>query len=95
MADDLEEMWRQFSLTEEEQLEVAIAKEWVDDISEKSRYCLLGKIVMRKNVNMEAMKMVFVKLWKIKVGISIREVGKKLFIFQFEDEVEKDRVLQK
>ena len=95
MADDLEEMWRQFLLTEEEQLELAIAKEWVDYISKKSRYCLLGKIVMRKNVNMEAMKMVFVKLWKIKAGISIREVGERLFIFQFEDEVEKDRVLQK
>ena len=71
MADDLEEMWRRFSLTEEEQSEVAIEKEWVDDILEKSRYCLLGKIVMRKNVNMEAMKMVFVKLWRIKAGISI------------------------
>ena len=44
---------------------------------------------------MEAMKMVFVKLWRIKAGISIREVGERLFIFQFEDEVEKDCILQK
>ncbi|XWS10326.1 hypothetical protein CRYUN_Cryun39dG0066600 [Craigia yunnanensis] len=90
MADDLEEMWRRFLLTKDEQSEVVIEKEWVDDMLDKSGNCLLGKIVMGKYVNMEAMKMVFVKLWKINAGISIRDVRERLFIFQFEDEVEKD-----
>ena len=95
MADNLKEMWRRFSLTEEEQTDVIIEKDWVEDLSEKSRNCLLGKLVMKKNVNMEAMKVVFTKLWKIREGMSVREVGERLFIFHFENVREKDRVLQK
>ena len=49
---------------------------------------------MRKAVNMEAMKNVFMKIWKIRSGLSVREVGERLFLFQFEDSLEKDRVLQ-
>ncbi|XWS08987.1 hypothetical protein CRYUN_Cryun40dG0047300 [Craigia yunnanensis] len=74
MADDLEEMWR-FSLTEEEKTDVVIEKEWVEDMSEKSKNYLLGKMVMRKNMNKEAMKVVFTKLWKVIKGMPVREVG--------------------
>ena len=71
MPDDLEELWRRFSLTEEEQTNVVIKKEWVEDMSKKSRNCLLGKMVMKKTVNMETMKVMFMKLWKIREGMFV------------------------
>ncbi|XWS48308.1 hypothetical protein CRYUN_Cryun13aG0064400 [Craigia yunnanensis] len=81
MADNLEEMWRRFSLTEEEQTDVVIEKEWVENTSEKSKNWLLGKMVMKRNVNMEATKVIFTKLWKIREGMSVQKVGERLFIF--------------
>ncbi|XWS23345.1 hypothetical protein CRYUN_Cryun28dG0005100 [Craigia yunnanensis] len=95
MLEGLAEMWNRFSLTEEEQSDVVIEKEWVEDTIEKSKNCLLGKMVTRKPVNIEAIKNVFMKLWKINKGMIIWEVGDRLFIFQFNDELENDRVIQK
>ena len=57
--------------------------------------CLPGKILLRLAVNIEAMKNVFLKIWKIKFGLTIREVGEKLFLFLFENDLEKYKVFQK
>ncbi|XWS36420.1 hypothetical protein CRYUN_Cryun20dG0084500 [Craigia yunnanensis] len=62
MTEVLEKMWSKFSLIEEEQTDVVIENEWVEDSLEKSKKCHLGKIVMRKPVNLETMKNVFTKL---------------------------------
>ena len=90
MIEVLEEMWSKFSLTEEEKTDVVIEKLWIEDLLERSKYFLLGKMVMRKPINIEAMKLVFMKLWKINNGMIIQKVGERLFIFQFVDELEKD-----
>ena len=81
MTEALTEMWSKFSLTEEEMSDVVIEKEWLEDMSVIGSHCLLGKILMRKNVNMEAMKTVFKKIWKLRSGVLVREVGERLFLF--------------
>ena len=62
MSEELTEMWSKFSLIEEEMSDVVIEKDWMDDMSVMGKKCLLGKLLMRKNVNMEAMKNVFKKI---------------------------------
>ena len=39
------------------------------------------------------MKVVFYNIWKLSYGLEIKEVGDKIFIFQFDDVYEKDKVL--
>ncbi|XWS18212.1 hypothetical protein CRYUN_Cryun32bG0023500 [Craigia yunnanensis] len=39
------------------------------------------------------MKNVLITIWKLSSRMSITEVGNRLFIFQFEDNKEKERVL--
>ncbi|XWS13549.1 hypothetical protein CRYUN_Cryun36dG0046500 [Craigia yunnanensis] len=95
MEEGLEKLWSRFSLTEEEQLDVVIEKEWVEDMVERSKNYLLDRLVMKKPVNLEAMKNIFMKVWKIQGGMNVNEVRERLFIFQFDDLLEKDRVLQK
>ncbi|XWS24208.1 hypothetical protein CRYUN_Cryun28dG0081000 [Craigia yunnanensis] len=90
MVKGLEEIWNKFSLFEEEQENILIEKEWVKDIFEIGKNCLLEKLLMKKPVNMEAMRNVFTKIWKVFVGLSIREVDERMFIFHFEDRVEKE-----
>ena len=38
------------------------------------------------------MKTVIYKIWKLSFGLVIKEVGDRVFVFQFDDIVEKDRV---
>ena len=42
---------------------------------------------------MEAMKSILKNVWKISSRLVIKVIGDKVYVFQFEDVVEKDRVL--
>ena len=95
MTEGLEEIWNKLTLTEEEQEDILVEKEWVEDISEAGKNCLLGKMLMRKPVNMEAMRSVFIKIWKVSAGLSIREIDDRIFIFRFGNGLEKEREIQK
>ncbi|XWS66311.1 hypothetical protein CRYUN_Cryun05aG0188800 [Craigia yunnanensis] len=94
MDKTLEDLWNKLTLIEDERTEVLVEKEWIDDPSEVSKNCLLGKILMRKPVNLEVMKTVFMKLWNMSSGLQIKEVGERHFVFQFSDGLAKN-VLQK
>ena len=67
----------------------------MEDISEVGKNCLIGELLLRKMVNVEAMKNVFQKIWKVFAGLYIREVGERLFIFHFDKLMDKERVIQK
>ena len=79
----LEKIWSKLTLTEEEQDNLIIEKEWVDDVSEVGQNCAIGKPVMRKQVNVKAMRNVFIKIWRVSESLTIREVGDRLYIFFF------------
>ena len=95
MTEVLEKIWSKLTLIKEEQDDIIIEKEWVDDVSEAGQNCAIGKLVMRKLVNVEVMRNIFIKIWRVSEGLTIREVGDKLYIFYFKDPLEKDRVIQK
>ncbi|XWS69090.1 hypothetical protein CRYUN_Cryun04dG0149500 [Craigia yunnanensis] len=93
MSDNLENLWSKLSLTEDELIEVVEAKDWIEKAKEIGRNCLIGRLVLNKRVNIEAMKKVLSIVWKISTGMTVKEVGEKMFIFQFGDNMEKERVL--
>ena len=53
----------------------------------------IGKIVLNKRINMEAMKNVLSTIWKLSARMTIKEVGVRVYIFHFEDVGEKESVL--
>ena len=57
-----EELWSKLSLTEDEQSDVIVEKERLDDQLEVKQNCLLGKLMTRKHVNVDAMNSVFMKI---------------------------------
>ena len=71
-----------------------VEKEWVGDASAVENKCLLSKLLLRRAVNIEAMRNVFLKIWRLKLEMTIREVGERRFLFYFDNETEKDRVFQ-
>ncbi|XWS46765.1 hypothetical protein CRYUN_Cryun14cG0096100 [Craigia yunnanensis] len=65
MTDELENLWGKLSLTEEELTEVVIEQDWIVEAKEVRKNCLIGKLLLNKRVNMEAMKNVLCNVWKI------------------------------
>ena len=95
MDEKLAEMWSKLFLTEEEQADIVIEKEWLEDTSSMEKSCLIGKFLLNRRVNLEAMRNVLMKVWKLKHGVTVHEVGERLYLFHFKDQLEKDRVFQK
>ncbi|XVE96179.1 hypothetical protein REPUB_Repub02eG0199500 [Reevesia pubescens] len=92
MAYDLNKLWSKLTLTNEENVDLCVEKSWVEDTLKESKNCLVGKILSRKVVNLEEMKYVLTKVWKLKSDLLLREIGEKIFIFQFENLLGKNRI---
>ena len=86
MNKELEHLWGKLSLTEKEQTDVVIEKDWLEEGEEVGKRCLVGKLVLNKRVNVETMKNVF---------SNVKEVGKIMLVFHFEDIMYKKRVLMR
>ena len=84
MMEALEELWSKFSLTEDEQSDIIVEQERVNDPTKVKKNYALGKLVMRKPMNLEAMKNVFIKIWNISMGFLSEKlvIGCKYFIFR-------------
>ena len=76
-----------------EQSEIIVKGNWLDEAKEARKHCLIGIIVLKKRINVKAIKNVMSTIWKLSARMSIKEVGEKVFIFHFEDVGEKKVVL--
>ena len=89
----LKDLWNKLSLTGDKKSEVVIEKDWIEETTDARRNCLLGKLLTKRVLNLEVMRSVVYKVWKLVGGLEIKEVDDKVYVFQFEYEIEKDRVL--
>ena len=91
MNEELEELWHKLSLTEDELSEIVVDKNWIDEAREAWENCL----VLNERVNLKTMKNVLSMIWKVSSCMVVKEVGERLFVFQFEDNMDKERVFMK
>ncbi|XVF44138.1 hypothetical protein PTKIN_Ptkin02bG0096800 [Pterospermum kingtungense] len=89
MAKRLEAMWNKFSLAEDEEEDLVLDKLWV----EKSVGAIKNCMFIHKSYRIEGMKSVFQRIWRLQADLSIKDMRDYTFIFQFEEEAEKDRAL--
>ncbi|OMO68993.1 hypothetical protein CCACVL1_19721 [Corchorus capsularis] len=95
MAGTLSNLCSKMSLQEEGIPEkVIIDQDWIEEPEGAlSWFSVIGKLLSKKRPNLEAMKTVLSKAWRVESGFQVKEVGNRLFVFQFEDELEKDRAM--
>ncbi|XP_037496341.1 uncharacterized protein LOC119371035 [Jatropha curcas] len=55
--------------------------------------CLVGRFLIDKTINFQAMKQTFASLWRPFMGMSVNEEGTGFYRFQFYHKVDVDRVL--
>ncbi|XVF46132.1 hypothetical protein PTKIN_Ptkin03bG0002200 [Pterospermum kingtungense] len=77
MADELTEKWSNFRLMEEKEDDVVIDKDWILDPECFGKSYLIGKLVVKKRFNLEAMRNVLCKAWRLKEEMVVKEVGIK------------------
>ncbi|OMO70912.1 reverse transcriptase [Corchorus capsularis] len=72
---------------------VMIAKEWIGQDGEITWFSVLGKLFSKRTPHLEGFRAAMFQAWKPNMGMRVREVGEKSFLFEFEDGVDRDRVL--
>ncbi|OMO68772.1 hypothetical protein COLO4_29419 [Corchorus olitorius] len=91
----LSQMCSKMSLQDEgkEKGKIIIDNEWIADLGgENNTHYLLGKLLLRKPVSTEGLRAVFQQVWRVEGELVVREVGERLFVFQFETGLDRDRV---
>ncbi|KAK9265650.1 hypothetical protein L1049_027325 [Liquidambar formosana] len=94
MDDQLEEMWQRFAFIDEERAEVDVIETVKADSQERTRFCLVGKLLTKRPFYAEAMKTTFKMVWKPAKGVDITNIGKNLFLFQFHHPLDRQRVME-
>lgn len=94
MADDLTNLWVNFSLMEEEDEEVEIQMEDLSGTVKRGHSCLMGKLIVDRLVSKETIKSTLIKGWKPSGLIGFKVLGANLFLVEFEHFWDKSRVLE-
>ncbi|KAL2907049.1 Gag polyprotein [Bienertia sinuspersici] len=93
MAEELVEGWKKFKLTEEEDEEIDLDVLPDDEMQTQIELALVGKLFTNSSFNIEAMKNVLRASWKPIKGMTVREIDKNLFVFQFFNHLDKEKVI--
>lgn len=81
-------------ITLEEEVNGGILYDEGDEVSEiDTRWCLVGKFLMERSVDFQAMQYRTTSLWRLGKGIYVKESENNLYLFQFYQEVEVKRVI--
>ncbi|KAJ8434388.1 hypothetical protein Cgig2_014235 [Carnegiea gigantea] len=91
---ELEVVWHQLKLTEEEEEILISVDEVPSEKAEQVALCLLGRLHTSNYFNLGALKTVLKDIWKPTNWAVIKEVEKNLFAFQFFSRAVKDFVLE-
>jgi hypothetical protein len=87
--DSLEGLWKKFSLSDFEGDGVDLASE-----SNQPKSFLAAKFLTQRSLNVEAVACTFKPMWRTDQGFTIRDMGNNILVIVFDDEADRERVLQ-
>ncbi|KAL6973545.1 hypothetical protein U1Q18_027731 [Sarracenia purpurea var. burkii] len=94
MEDETEKLLQNLVLTEEEDKVVKINPEHTKANESKGQYCLVGRTLSRRPINMEAMENTLSMAWGVSKGFSCKPLKENIFLFIFKHVVDKQRALR-
>ena len=93
MAEELEVLWKKLSFTEEEDEGIEIDSSSTRTAKEVGKNCALMKVISHKSISLDALRKNLRMLWKANRNVQISEVEDELFLVEFSDWKDKQRVL--
>ena len=79
----MEELWKHFKLSDEEKGIMAMKSHEVVVSKQQAQFSILFKLQTTKDFNKEAFKSPCLSLWRCSRGVTIKEVGRNLFLAIF------------
>jgi hypothetical protein len=94
MVEDYRERFGKFSLVGGKKQRIHIGLEDVADLCAKASKCLVGRLGAPKQVNKEAFKALLTRIWRTGGDIFFKELNENLWLFEFEDDKDRNKVLE-
>ncbi|CAK9166953.1 unnamed protein product [Ilex paraguariensis] len=93
MDEEMQQLWRNFTLVDEESLGVHLLDQGDGDFGEKDKLCFFGKVLSINLYNKMAFKTTIKKVWNI-MKVKFIEARDNLLFIQFSNMLDKNRVLE-
>ncbi|OMO88914.1 hypothetical protein CCACVL1_08111 [Corchorus capsularis] len=91
----LQEDVQEDAATGEEQTKIVLPEELFEEPDGDSpKFLLIGKIFTKRVIDVEGLQNVMFQAWKVELGLQIRMVGDKIYLFKFGDKQERDWVMR-
>lgn len=71
------------NLNIEEENESFVFDADVEEDTNRYELCLVGRFLTKKIINLRVMRMKMTDVWKLTMGISIKELEQRIYLFQF------------
>jgi hypothetical protein len=94
MAEEIEKLCGKISLTGGENKGLIICEGELAGGRERADRCLVGKVGSDRRVNKEAFQTVLSQLWRTVGSVMFKEVQDNIWLFEFTDKDDKERVLE-
>jgi hypothetical protein len=82
-----------FPLSKREQKEIVVAESAIQELCNKGSLCLVGRLGVPKKLNKEAFKAVLQRIWRPSGRLVVKEIKENLWLFEFLEERDKQKVL--
>lgn len=94
MTTELEELWKKFSFTEEEDKSISLGSNSTKAAKEIGMKCLVMKVLAHRSIALEALRKNLRMLWKLNKGVQITEIDDELHLVKFGDGQDKKKIME-
>nr|POF06363.1 hypothetical protein CFP56_59426 [Quercus suber] len=91
MAEELEELWKKLSFTEEEVDDVELGRGSTKAAIERGKYYAVLKVLTHRSISLDALRKNLRMVRKLKKEMQFSEIEEDLFLVEFGDEKDNDR----
>ena len=94
MADELEKLWSKLKFTEEEDEGIELGSSCTKAAKVVGKNCIVMKILTMRSLNLDTLRKNLRMLWKPNRGLQISEIDEEMFLVEFGDGKDKQKVLE-
>jgi hypothetical protein len=80
-------------LTASESQGISVSDDGTEVLRAKGSRCLIGRLGAVKRLNKEAFKTLLLRIWRIRGQVFFKEIQENLWLFEFTEEEDRQRVL--
>ena len=94
MTDELEQLWSKLKFTEEEDVGIELGSSCTKAAKVVGKNCIVMKILTMRSINLDTLRKNLRMLWKPNQGLQISKIDEEMFLVEFGDGKDKQKVLE-